>query len=163
MIRDPDNIIVYADIYSWQGMSFGAIHYYSELRCGRETKKVEWPLTQKHATYLNKENRRRGFSGTWYQRGTEYDGFLEYEDAMKATLARYKEYFPQARCLLLGKSSTVKPFPVAELDGSNEIKNKLNEIAKQAEPLSCEDTEPLTDEWEQLLAKVLGLEWVAWL
>lgn len=163
MIRDPNNIIAYGDIYSWQGVSLGAIHYYGEICCGGRTTKVLGALTQEHATYLNKENFRRGFKITRYHPGKLYDGFLERQEAIDAAIGAYKNDFPQARCLLLGQHTYIEPFPVLELDGPADVFDRLNEIAAMSRPLSCEDREPLTEEWEKLLAQTLGLEWIPWM
>ena len=162
MIRDPNNIIAYAHIYTWQGMSLGAVHYYAEIQCGGETVKALGALTQEHATYLNKENRRRGFRIERYHAGKMYDGFLERQEAVDAARDSYKNHFPHARCLLLGRHTSIEPFPVLDLDGPAEVLDELNEIAVIATTLSCEEVEPLTKKWEKLLAGALGLEWVPW-
>lgn len=164
MIEDSNDIIAYAHIYSWQGTSVGAIHYYCELRCGSRSEKATAPLTERHATYLNKENRRRGYKGRFYHTGKEYDGFLERDEAVAAALSTYKVFFPQARCLLEGRHSTVTAFPVLALDGPDSTKDKLNEIAEHVESLDdWREEDPFVEEWEKLLAATLGLEWVPWI
>ena len=162
MIRDPDNVIVYAHIYSYKGMSLGAIHYYCEFRCGGETTKATAPLSVEHATCLNKENRRRGYKTEFYRPGKDHDGFLEYDDAVGATLT-YKSKFPQARCLLLGTHSAVMAFPVLALDGPESVRKKLNSIAEQAKGLPWKKADPMVEEWEKTLAVTLQLDWVPWI
>jgi len=163
MIDDPENTIAHAYIYTWQGMSIGAIHYYAELRCGDAIVKATAKLTERHAAYLNEENRRRGYKTRFYYPGKEYGGFLERQEAVDAAIATYKAHFPQARCLLLGQPSYIEPFPVLALDGPAEAMARLNEIAERAAPLPCEAQGPFTEEWEKLLAETLGLEWVPWM
>lgn len=162
MIRDPEHLIAHAYIYTWQGMSLGAVHYYAELKCGEGNVKATAKLSQRHAIYLNQEARRSGHKWIMYHPGQDYDGFLERQDAVDAAIATYKVHFPQARCLLLGNRSYVEPFPVLDLDGPGEVKDALNKIAEEAAPLPCEEQDPFTEEWEKLLAGTLGLEWVPW-
>jgi len=163
MIKDPNGVIAYIDVYTWQGMSIGAIHYYAKLTCGSENVELKGKLTQRHATYLNKENRQRGYDWDMYKPGDVYGGFVERQEAIDLAIKTFKHHFKQARCLLLGKRAFIEPKPVLAMDAPDDTINALNLIATASEGLSCEEQDPLNDEWEQLLAQALGLEWTSWL
>ena len=153
MIKRPENV-VYLRIYTWQGMSLGAQHWYAELDMrGASAVKVKGPLTQQHATIVNKDLRRQGYSMR-YKRGYMYDGFLEWEEAANRGIEQWQEVFPGTDVLLLGRASSGSPMPIiaapegVDIEALNALTAKCEEMGwyKARYERGADDHNDLLDE-----------------
>jgi len=169
MIKLPEKV-AYLRIYTWQGMSLGAQHWYAELDMrDASAVKVKGPLTQRHATILNKDLQRRGYSMR-YKRGTMYDGFLDWEEAANRGIEQWQEVFPGTTILLLGRASSGSPMPIIHAPEGTDVE-ALNALTAKCEEMGwykahyergASDHNDLlgeiSDEWDALINEALQPE-----
>lgn len=115
-MRINEEKVVYLEITTWAGISFGAEHYYGKLiSCGKEWKTVEVSrkMTAKEARVLSKKD-----DFEW-KAGSELSRFDTKDDVRETAKKIYRKEFPSAIVLLEGNPAYVKPKRV--LDGSVEL------------------------------------------
>jgi len=102
------------DIYSWEGMSIGATHYYAEIRDPdfRSKGNVKHKMTIAEATAVNKKNRRM-YNDELYELymatpGDETEGFDTKEDAITEAVKQWLEYAPAGSKLIDHKDKMYK-------------------------------------------------------
>lgn len=121
--------VAYLRVYTWQGMSLGAQHWYADLDMrGASKVKVEAPLTQHHATLLNKEARRSGYRAVLYKRGEMYGGFLRRADAIRHGMKQWPEAFPGTTVLLQGRAVSGSPMPILSAPFDTTEANKIAKL-----------------------------------
>jgi hypothetical protein len=121
--------IVYLEISSFIGRSFGAIHYYGCLsgHCPEYKKvRLERKLSAREAAELNKVHDWR-----LYREGYLYEGFDTKDEIMHLALSDYKKHFPDADILIMGSSAIADPQPV--LDGPPDFKDMVNAWVDEAD------------------------------
>ena len=161
MIRDPGGAIVYVVTTTWQGISFGARHWYGNLKTDDVSHELTAPLTQKHCAILNKELRDGGYN-MQYWAGAMYAGFLSLEELYAAAIREWNGPFPNGRALIVsvGNNSSINPKYILELDSVE--KDSLNAIWEISKDMNCDEQWPYTIQWEQQLALALDLEYEEW-
>lgn len=88
------------DIYSWQGVSLGATHYYAEIRDPdyRSKGNIKHKMTKAEASAVNKKNRLmyNDDVASMYRvsPGDETEGFDTKEDAIAEAVRQWLEYAP---------------------------------------------------------------------
>jgi hypothetical protein len=124
---------VFIEITTWMGMSLGAIHYYGELKGYKSEDEgsrigivLEHGLTQREATVLNKAG---DFHYALYKKGAMYRGFSSKEEIIELGLKVWKEYFPNATILILGRNYAAEPQKV--LVGPPNYMEKVNAWVEQ--------------------------------
>ena len=149
--------IVYLDITSWAGLSLGAIHYYGTLwgHKNGDMEKVELTrfLSARAAAKLTK------LHGTdWvYRAGRPYHGFDTRDEIIELAKRTYRDHFPAANILILGKIVVADPQPV--LDGPPDFTNKVNTWVKEAESIGWYDggheqrMDRISDAYNELVRK----------
>lgn len=111
----PEEIIC-LHITSWAGISINAEHYYAELKGyywgNKDAKNIELERiieSIEEAQYLNKKNHcdRRG--GYIFKVGTKISMFTSRKQAVREAKKQYKNYFPDAKVILLGDRAECAP------------------------------------------------------
>ena len=147
---------VYLNISTWVGYGGNAQHYYGFLK-GYSNNNftsvgVLFRLTEKQAQKLNGKNK----CGL-YSKGEKCKRFFSEEYLIKQTKKTFKQYFPNAKVLVLGDIVTIEPQTV--LIGPPNYKKKVNEFARQCEELGWWDgenedkVEKIWQKWENLRCK----------
>lgn len=150
---------VFLEVSSWQGVSIGAEHYYGKLvrYSPYHTVELEYRLTEKQAAEFSKKD-------DWkYKAGDKCSRFDTVDEVVKLGIAQYKDFFPDAKILFTGESSTSAE-PSKMIDGDPDLMKLANEIWQKYEAIPWErrgafyDRSPenrkivnrLTDEWNAL-------------
>jgi len=107
-------IIVHLDVYSFEGISIGATHYYGKLICKDERIELKRKLNKRNISDFKKEN---------YLLGHTTNRFNSEKHIINAAKKIWKKLFPSADVLLLGSSSIVDPQKC--LAGNPIIKRKI--------------------------------------
>ncbi len=112
--------VVRLEIYTWQGTSIGAIHYYAELHSwdfndkrGRsvgDLGRLERPLNAHDAAKIN-EQLRQTYSDKYYEMYKVQPGEMDYrfetrEQALEEALKQWLVIFPDAEALVDYKDDT---------------------------------------------------------
>jgi len=133
----PKPKIVFLDITTWSGISIGAEHYYGKLKeHGGNYKSVEleWPMSQKMATYLNKKDRTRsGDSYDCYKKGCPTVRFDTEQEVKDWALEVWKEHFPDHDLLLIGTDCINEP--IRCLDGDSMLSESINQLVDKYDSL----------------------------
>jgi len=131
-MRETDEVFV--EITTWQGISLGATHYYGYLRGYLHENdqhiheiELKHPLTQREATKLNKNS---GFDYIIFEKGDMYPGFDDIKEIVDLAIKTWKEYFPNACVLVLGKAVHAEPQEI--LIGPHDYMEKINVWTKLA-------------------------------
>jgi hypothetical protein len=118
-------------ISTWIG-SIGAEHYYGHLK-GHDVNgeyqsiELEWPLSQKMATYLNKkEGTRTGETYSFYRKGQPTYRFDTKQEVRDWAIKVWRDHFPGCDILLEGGYSYHEPKWC--LDGDSMIVESINQI-----------------------------------
>jgi hypothetical protein len=89
--------IAHLDIYSWRGLSIGAVHWYGELIVDDETHpygckriKLQRPLLASEAKAMNIENKAQGYLSFNYKAGQLTEGFNTEEEAVAEGIKQFK-------------------------------------------------------------------------
>jgi len=120
--------VVRLEIYTWQGMPLGAIHYYAELHSwdfddkrGRGTMgRLERPLNAREAAKINKQLR-QDYSDKLYELYEVQPGEMDYrfetkEQALEEALKQWLVIFPDAE-VLVDYSDDTKVYASVQKDG----------------------------------------------
>lgn len=131
-----NNKVVHLEVSSYIGISLGATHFYGKLvredgQGQLETVYLMRKLTARDATEMNKSDPDR----TW-RAGQSYDGYNTTQDIIDQALAEYKQYFPGATVLLLGKYVFYTPKIV--LDGPESLKKEAAYLVESVERLGTD-------------------------
>lgn len=104
--------IVVLDSYSWNGISFGATHYYgnfhevkfvdrNHIHVDMNSVQIHQPRTVEIAAYLNKVTRERYSSGDdMFEVGEPEERFDSLKHLTDYAVEHYREYYPEAIMLL---------------------------------------------------------------
>lgn len=119
--------IVYLEISSWQGISFGAVHWYGELkdRNGNLLMELEYPLTESQALARNLVE-----SGIRWHCGDLIRGWDDEVKLIAFAIKNYKQLVPGATILFCGNPAVADPQKV--LDGPIEFKESVNALYHEA-------------------------------
>lgn len=150
-----ENYVV-LEITSWQGMSFGATHYYGALvgyndgnylKC--DIKKI---MSKEDAKELSEKD-------DWkYKAGNTTTRFNSEDEIRTIALKTWKTLFPKCNALLEGRFACAEPQKCLWIKNSKYI-NKLNELWKENESISnisknWEKIDALCDAFNKLLEEV---------
>jgi len=158
--------VVNLHISSYIGTAIGATHFYGELQMrGEGDVELFNVLTTKQAIRLRKE----GYSH--YEAGDKYRGFECKDDAIAEGKRVWKEHFPDAQFLVLGKVIHIEPKKLLDAPNDdviaevNAIVDEYDERMKKYEgrknlrkPISMEDERFFDDsykEWVRLLNEAI--------
>jgi hypothetical protein len=123
-----DERVVHLYISSWIGTSLGATHFYGELQgeIDSEYKKVELmdTLTSAQAVRLRKS----GYN--YLDAGDLYSGFDTRDDVIKMGVEQFRQHFPAADILVLGRSAVADPQKI--LVGPADLIAFVNPLADEA-------------------------------
>ena len=122
------NQIVYLEITSWYGISIGAEHYYGKLSGSDTVVELERTLTSRQAKELNKKD-----SMKYLKEGSKTGRFDTKEEIIEVALFEYKKHFPDAKILILGRSSLAEPQKI--LDAPKQIRDKGNLLFAETEKI----------------------------
>ncbi len=112
------------EISSYIGVSYGARHYYGELRYGDERVQLKYRMSAADATRLNKAH---GWKG--YRAGGLSEHFDSKEQVIALAVETYKTHFPDAILLVQGNKAYAEPQPC--LAGEPALMEKINELAAE--------------------------------
>lgn len=142
---------VYLEITTWQGISLGATHYYGKLVYGAECIELTHSLTATQAAKLGRLH-------DWtYREGDRSPHFDMKEEIIELALSTYKEHFPDAYLLVLGKPCYAEPQPI--LDGPSNIKARINQLCERIEAIggweqNYREMGRICDEWETIIEEL---------
>ena len=96
---------VYLHIFSWAGLSIGAIHWYGELRFrGHSTGRIERPLSEEDAIQLNRRLRLTHSEDMYklykVQAGEMDNRFDREEQVIEAAKEQWMDMFPEGERLV---------------------------------------------------------------
>lgn len=114
----------YLEIRSYIGVSFGAQHYYGEMRCGHKRVDLKHRMSAAQAARLNKAHDWKG-----YKAGSLSEHFESKEQLIAVAVESYKEHFPEAILLVQGSPVYAEPQPC--LAGEPALMEKINRLAAE--------------------------------
>ena len=127
--------LVYLEITSWIGISIDAMHFYGSLKghINDDFRSIELlhALTIEEAKVVSKASSIR------FSPGDMYNGFLNKQDIINLALKIYKDRFPQAEVLVLGRIAIADPQEI--LDGPPAFKDAVNKLYNTAESIGWYD------------------------
>jgi len=135
--------VVYLDAMTYGSMGIGGGHYYAsligEIDGVRKDESLRFRLTQAQATEMNKEERRSGQEHMYtYRNGFNSSRFFSLDDAIENGRKVWKEHFPDAELLILGRPASAEPQEI--LVGPKEWKAKVNAWVTFGERISWHDS-----------------------
>lgn len=147
--------VIYLHIRSYQGVSYGAEHYYGKLRGSNrdeEDMEIRRIMSKRVAQKLSKKD-------DWkHEAGDETYRFDSEQAIIKIALATYKEHFPHAKLLILGYCYYAEPQLIlaCENQEDKEILDHLYKLAqeqrKKGEVVSmdlCKETGKILRNYDQ--------------
>jgi len=156
--------VVNLDISSWIGIGIGASHYYGKLEArGKDSVEMFNILTRKQAIELRKED-----SLSPYCAGDNYRGFDCRDDAIAKAREVWRDHFPDAQFLVLGRAANVEPKRLLDSLPGVKIKTRVNALVRRYDkvmskyegwrnyrkPISAKDEQFMDDsysDWVRLL------------
>ncbi len=112
------------EITSYIGVSYGARHYYGELRYGDERVQLKHRMSAADAARLNKAH---GWKG--YRAGGLSEHFDSKDQVIALAVETYKTHFPGAILLVQGNKAYAEPQPC--LAGEPVLMEKINGLAAE--------------------------------
>jgi hypothetical protein len=124
----------YLTISTWQGVAFGAVHYYGKLFFDDNEHELKHPLTKEEAQEL-RESRPDLYDRKFLRvkSGELFAGFWTKEEIPAFAIEKYKEIFPDAVGLILGSNMSGDPQPI--IDGVPTFAKQVNKLVKKVEKL----------------------------
>lgn len=152
---------IYLEITSFYGTSLGATHYYGKLKDEdmRRSEEIVGVLTSVDAERLNKKD-----NVDTFEAGDAKWRFDTEEEIIDIALATYKQHFPEADTLILGRSVYRAPQKILDMP-SQETMQRANAIFEAYEKIPLEykhgfydytlanrkKADALTVKWEKVL------------
>ena len=131
--------IVYLEISSWAGVSLNAEHYYGKL-VGHDADgeylsfEMEWPLSQKMATQLNKKDSIRGTDHFRHKSGNPTYRFDTSDEVKEWAISTWRDRFTDSDLLIDGSDCINEPKEA--LDGDDaELILVINDLFTKYEKL----------------------------
>ena len=146
--------IAYAHIYTYRGLSLGAVHWAGEIKArGCDSIELKRTLTAAEAKTLSKKD---GVKCA-YKAGSRSTRFLSRNSVQKEAEREWLRHFPLAVLLIAGRAACADPQQV--LIGPPEMKARLNALVKRAQEIGYWDRDEnamqeIADEWDAITSQV---------
>jgi hypothetical protein len=149
--------VVYAHVYTWQGMSIGATHWMGKLQArGCDSVVLTRQMTAEEAEALSKKD---GFTTGFYAAGKETERFLSSNSVYHEARRRWLEHFPLAVLLIAGRASNADPQRI--LLGPPGAMERLNALTDRSETIGYWDhreheaeMQAIAAEWDDIMDKI---------
>jgi hypothetical protein len=124
---------IFLEITSFIGISLGASHYYGKIVGDVDDKYAKVDLKRTLTTAGAAELTERHGDDYTYRAGQSVEGFDTKEEIIALAKATYKDHFPGAKVLVLGRYVYGGPHPV--LDGPDGLAEAVAELIVLAEKI----------------------------